>query len=83
MEWITAYETPIRQWLTLHKDFERLSKEEITEITVAFDRIILQIMVLRRHKMPTTSQKKFWNLSSGTIMALMNHFLFNFRAYKV
>lgn len=30
-------ETPIRQQLRLHKDFEWLSKEEITEIMVAFD----------------------------------------------
>lgn len=36
MQWITAKETPIRQWLTLHKDFEWLSKEEITEIMAAF-----------------------------------------------
>lgn len=38
MEWVTADETPIRQWLTLHKGFEWLSKDEITENTVAFDR---------------------------------------------
>lgn len=33
----TMDETPIRQQLTLHKDFEWLSKQEITEMTAAFD----------------------------------------------